>query len=151
MVTADRSSLGWGSRGLPVVGKQFTEPGDGVARDAPEHVAKPGKRLDDSIAHDTTMQRRPVNQEERFTRRLHSHDTLAGLRTRGKWFPLKIQTLWSKNSFPGRSIARREIQRPYFGRAERTSVYADVIDLPSKLEPASISSVIADRKRVGIA
>ena len=34
------------SRRLPVVGKQLTEPGDGVRRNAREHVLEPGKRLD---------------------------------------------------------------------------------------------------------
>src|SRR5579884_1696314 len=40
------SCLGWGNRWLPVVGKQLTEPGDGVRRDAREHIVEPGKRLD---------------------------------------------------------------------------------------------------------
>ena len=31
---------------MPVVRKQFAQPGDGVCRDAREHVAEPGKRLD---------------------------------------------------------------------------------------------------------
>ena len=31
---------------MPVVGKQFAQPSDGVCRDAREHVSKPGKRLD---------------------------------------------------------------------------------------------------------
>src|SRR5947209_17841067 len=39
-------SLGRASHGLPVVGKQLAQPGDGVCRDAREHVAEPGKRLD---------------------------------------------------------------------------------------------------------
>ena len=35
-----------GSRRLPVVGKQLTEAGDGVPRDARKHVVEPGKRFD---------------------------------------------------------------------------------------------------------
>lgn len=42
MVSADCLSLRWGSRGLPVVGKQFTAPGDGARWDARGHVAVPG-------------------------------------------------------------------------------------------------------------
>ena len=38
--------MGWGDRERPVVGKQFTEPGDGMRRDAREHIAELGKRLD---------------------------------------------------------------------------------------------------------
>ena len=46
--TAASASLGlsWAAHRLPVVGKQFAQPGDGVLRDAREHIAKPGKRLD---------------------------------------------------------------------------------------------------------
>src|SRR6516162_853472 len=46
MVSADWLGLGRGSRRLPVVGKQFAQPGDGVRRHAREHVTEPGKRLD---------------------------------------------------------------------------------------------------------
>ena len=35
-------------------------------------------RLYDSVAHDTTMQRRPARKEERFTRRLRLTETEAG-------------------------------------------------------------------------
>jgi hypothetical protein len=35
-------------------------------------------RLDDGIAHDTTMPRQPVRQEERFMRRLVRQPKLAG-------------------------------------------------------------------------
>ena len=42
----DCLSLGRGSRELPVVGKQFTEPGDRVRGDAREHITEPGKRFD---------------------------------------------------------------------------------------------------------
>ena len=41
----DCLSLGPGSRGLPVVGKQFVQPGDGVRRGTREDVAEPGKRF----------------------------------------------------------------------------------------------------------
>jgi hypothetical protein len=40
------SSLSRESRRSPVVGKQFGQSGDGVHRDAREHVIEPGKRLD---------------------------------------------------------------------------------------------------------
>src|SRR6516164_1933271 len=46
MVSADWLSLGRGSRPLPLVGKQFARPGDGMRRDAREHVREPGERLD---------------------------------------------------------------------------------------------------------
>jgi hypothetical protein len=39
-------SLGRSRRRLPVVGKQFGQSGDGVRRDAREHVVEPGERLD---------------------------------------------------------------------------------------------------------
>src|ERR1044071_465699 len=45
-LSADYLSLGWGSRRLPVVGKQFAQPGNGVRRDAREDIAEPGERLD---------------------------------------------------------------------------------------------------------
>jgi len=42
------SSLGLSRAGhrLPVVGKQFAQPGDGLLRNAREHILEPGKRLD---------------------------------------------------------------------------------------------------------
>jgi len=60
-------------------------------------------RLQDSVAHDTTMQRRPVRQEERFTRRLrfgHPPDQITELAGDGR------SAQFSMPDFPGPEQAK---------------------------------------------
>lgn len=62
-------SFSRGSRRLPVVRKQFSQSGDGVRRDAREHVAEPDKRLD--AAPFAAPAQIPPNADHAVIRNIH--------------------------------------------------------------------------------
>jgi hypothetical protein len=62
-----------------------------------------GPLLDDGVAHAATMQRRPIDQEERFTSRLHPVDERIGLLSRvdqwlqeysHKFLPIEVRVVY---------------------------------------------------------